>query len=226
MKRTILFAFIIYTFTGCFLKSVHPLVTSETATTIQGIEGTWSSDDQRWTFIRDPKIIPTLNTSGVNFLGSVEIETDENTTVFSDENIYFIIFENLQSQEEDTTLFIGYAGDIGGKQFLDLSLFETGLEDDTFKGAHLFPVHSFSRISINNDNLLIEFLKDNWIKELILNNQVRISHERIPDSFGNEDDQVLITASTPELRKFVEKYSSDERAFEDPIGLNRVNNEL
>ena len=67
----------------------------------------------------------------------------------------------------DTTLFVGYVGDFDGDYFLDLSLLDMGADDDTFRSVHLFPVHSFSRVSINNSELAIEFFRDDWITQQI-----------------------------------------------------------
>lgn len=213
-------------FSGCFLKSVHPLVTSKDAIFLEGLEGVWETDDQRWTFYNDPASIPTMNISGSNFLGEFSVESDTNSTVFSDQNIYLIMLENFEHSSPDTTLFIGFIGEFSGHNFLDLSLLEAGLSNDNFYSAHLFPVHTFSRISLHSDELNIEFFKDSWIKNLILNNRVRIKHERIPTQIADTDEDILITASTDELQKFVSKFSSDERAFDKPIELTRTINEL
>ena len=222
MKRTIIFLLILFSFSGCFLKSVNPLITTENAITLDELESSWQSDDQRWTFINDPVSLPNIAVKGSNFLGSVGMKAGEGETIFNDENIYLVIFENLQNMSADTTLFIGYVGDLGGDQFLDLSLLDLNSGDDTFKSAHLFPVHSFSRISLKNDELSIEFFKDRWIKEQILDNRVRIKHERVTEGPMTDEFSILITAGTHELRQFVSKYKSDERAFEEPLELLKV----
>ena len=211
---------------GCFLKSVHPLVTSKDAVILDGLEGVWENKDQRWTFMKDPSSIPTMDINGPNFMGEISFETDSNTTIFSDNKIYLVMLEDLQGAKADTTLFVGYVGKFNNHYFLDLSLLGAGLENDDLRNAHLFPVHSFSRISLNEWDLNIQFFKDTWIKDLILNNRVRIKHERIPAQLDDTEEDILITASTEELQTFVSKYSSDERAFRTLIELNRSKNEL
>lgn len=225
MKRLIILSLILLSLTGCFLKSVNPLVTSETAITLPGLEDSWQSEDQRWTFIKDPTKLPELEVLGPNFSGSVGLSSGGGT-IFSDENIYLVLFENRQNLVADTTLFIGYVGDFDGDYFMDLSLLTTGGENETFKSAHLFPVHSFSRVSIKNDELHIEFFKDEWIKEQIMDNRVRIKHERVKGGPIDDEVRILITASTPELQQFVMKYKSDEKAFENAIELKRIVDEI
>ena len=226
MKRVLLLSLLLLALTGCFLKSVNPLVTTETATVLDGLDNTWQSEDQRWTFINDPVTLPQMELQGSMFSGSVSLESGGGSTIFGDENIYLIIHEDLQSTSIDTTLFVGYIGDFDGDYFLDLSLLSTGAENEPFKSSHLFPVHSFSRVSITDTELAIEFFKDQWIKEQILDNRVRIKHERVMEGPLADEYSILITAGTPELRQFVLKYKSDENAFEDAIELNKVVNEI
>ena len=63
------------------------------------------------------------------------------------------------------------------------------------KDMHLFPVHTFAKVNIEQ-------------------NKIKISHEK-------SGQNIILTASTGELQKFVVKYGSDEDAFFDPIILNR-----
>ena len=222
MKRTIVFLLILFSVSGCFLKSVNPLVTTESAITVEGLHNTWESEDQRWTFINDPVSLPELNMEGPSFSGSITLESGGGATIFEDEHIYLIVHENLEKAQPDTTLFVGYIGDFEGDYFLDLSLLSIGSENDLFRSTHLFPVHSFSRLTIDDEKLEIEFFKDRWIKEQILDNRVRIKHERVMEGPMADEYSILITAGTPELRQFVTKYKSNERAFEDPLELFKV----
>ena len=220
VKNLVLLAFALILFTGCYLKSVHPLVTEENAITLPGLEGRWETEDQRWTFIKNPNSFPDLDFSGLNFEGTVSFSADEGDTIDISDPFYLIILENLQSTDSDSSLFIGAVGEIAGYNYLDLSLLDISLNaGDSFSQAHLFPVHTFSKIKVENSELSIEFFKDSWIEGLIENNRVRIKHEKV-------DNDVLITASTKELQKFVEKYSDDENAFDDPLILTPPSDEL
>ena len=225
MKRLIIFSLLLLSLTGCFLKSVNPLVTSESAITLDDLDNTWQSDDQRWTFINDPVSLPEIAVRGSSFDGTFSLESTGGT-IFSDENIYLVILEDIQAMSVDTTLFIGYVGDFEGDYFLDLSLLDAGADTESFRSVHLFPVHSFSRVSINNNELAIEFFRDTWIKEQIMDNRVRIKHEQVKGGPIDDDISILITAGTPELQQFVMKYKSDENAFEDAIELTKVRDEI
>jgi hypothetical protein len=82
-------------------------------------------------------------------------------------------------------------------------------------------VNTFSKINVTNEDLSIEFFKSSWIKEQIQNNRIRIKHEAVNDAIF-ESTEILITASTRELQQFVEKYGTEEKAFDDAINLPRV----
>ncbi|GAB5410343.1 MAG: hypothetical protein BalsKO_27080 [Balneolaceae bacterium] len=220
-----IFTISLFLFNGCFLKSVHPLVTADSAIILDEVEGVWETEDQRWTFVRDPRKIPTVEVNSEKYFGTIEVETDSSSSVFEDESLYLIIFENLQDLENDTTFFVGRFGDFEGNRFLDLSLLSAALETSSFKSAHLFGVHTFSRIDIRGDLLTLYFFKEDWIKRLIMENRIRIKHERVPDINNDTSSNILITASTDELQKFIEKYGGETEAFDDPIGLKKVQNE-
>lgn len=225
MKRLIILSLLLLSLTGCFLKSVNPLVTSESAIILDDLEAIWQSDDQRWTFINDPVSLPEMEVQGSNFSGTFSLEAGGGT-IFSDKKVYLVIVENIEAVPADTTLLIGYVGDFEGDYFLDLSLLDAGTDMESFRSVHLFPVHSFSRVSINNNELAIEFFRDTWIKEQIMDNRVRIKHERVKRGPVDDDISILITAGTPELQQFVLKYKSDENAFEDAIDLKKIVDEI
>lgn len=214
MKRTIknilYTSVILYLFTGCYLQSVHPLVPFKDAILLDKLEGRWESGDQRWTFINDPSHF-TRNPFG----GDIEM-SEEDKKEF--ESLYLIILEDLQSSSEDSVLLVGSIGKFNDEYFIDLSLFHN--DESKVEGYYNFPVHLFSKINIENEVLSLEYFESSWIKHQIENNRVRIKHEQ------NENGNVLITASTKELQKFVTKYSDDPKAFDEPLNLRRSSNAL
>lgn len=199
---------------GCFLKSLHPLVSEKDAVTVNGITGVWEKDDQRWTFIKEGEY-EDLTMSGVQ--GNAEFSitmTDEGSdSTNTDHNSYLIIYEDLSEEQVDSSYFFGSFAMLNGDYYLDLYPFDLGSLN--FESSHYLPVHTFSKISLNEDSLVISLFKDSWIEEQITDNRVRIKHEKT-------EDTVLITASTEELQKFIIKYGNMPEAYRDPINLNRV----
>lgn len=221
----ILSVFTIFLLTGCFLKSVHPLVSVNDAILLDGLEGRWEDDENRWTFIHDTRNFEDLNNE-MQF--EYNNDNTEGTISFEESgemegNSYLVILEEFSGSRIDSSFFFGHIGSFGGNFFMDLELIDASVTT-SFANSHLFPVHTFSKLRILDSELSIEFFKDSWIKELIENNRIRIKHEKVSNS--TSDDEILITASTEELQKFVIKYSNDEKAFDDPKILARSKNAL
>lgn len=216
--KYILFTFsVVILFSGCFLQSLHPLITLDDAKLIDGIEGRWEGENTRWTFFRDSKNIPAMKLNGLKVKGEVSFEFDEGDGLEVGDNTYFMLYEDLENNNVDSTLFEVKFGDIGNITYMDLVISDI-FRNKVFEQVHLIPVHTFSKISVNNDEIEIEFLASDWISDLIEDNRVRIKHEKV-------DDNILITESTENLRKFVQKYGDDPKAYEDPMSLKKVTDE-
>lgn len=222
MKRIRLLLILIFIYliqAGCFLKSVHPLVEEENAVLVEGLEGIWETDDQRWTFVNNPSNFPGL----ANYMGDdMDVDSEED---FGLGSVYLILFENLEDISADTAMFMGMVTELNKTYFLDLSVIAESISDldeseSNFIDSHFFSVHTFSKITLAEGQLDIELFQSSFIRDLISSNRIRIKHE-------DTDDSILITASTSELRKFVEKYADVEDAFEDAMeftfkGFNHV----
>ena len=199
---------------GCFLKSLHPLVTEEDAVAVEGITGVWEKDDQRWTFIREGEyedMTMTGKQGNADYSISMTDSDDDSSKV--EHNTYLVIYEDLNEAQVDSSYFFGSFAMLNGDYYLDLYPFDLGSLN--FTSSHYLPVHTFSKISLNEDSLVISLFKDSWIEEQITDNRVRIKHEKT-------EDTILITAGTEELQKFIIKYGNMPEAYRDPINLNRV----
>jgi hypothetical protein len=197
---------------------LHPLITIEKAELIEGLEGRWETEDSRWTFFRDSKMVKDISLSGLSVSGDVKFSFDKGDILSKDDNSYFVIFEDLNKSVPDSVLLEARIGKINETYYMDITVSDL-FRDVTFENYHLFPVHTFSKVKLDEDDLQIELFKSDWISDLIQENRVRIKHETIGEN-------VLITASSEELNKFVKKYGQDEKAYEEPINLKRFRNEL
>lgn len=210
MKRIILAVFILVTFSGCYLKSVHPLVEQKEAVLIPELQGTWIHGKELWTFIHDPNQIENLD------LSIWDMEADTTADEANEDPVYLVLVSDLDDMEKEPIALQGMITELNDQFFLDLTIFTIdGGGSDDLVAAHNYPVHTFSKIEVNKEEASISFFKSSWIKMLIEGNRVRIKHEKT-------GEDILITASTNELRKFVEKYGEDVMAFEDPISLTRT----
>ena len=73
----------------------------------------------------------------------------------------------------------------------------------------MVPVHIFGKIEITDDNLIFYWFDPDYFADLIEQNKVKISHI-------DNDGEILITASTDELQKFVKKYGSEVINYSEP----------
>ena len=203
---------------GCYLQSVHPLIKASESTYIDGLEGVYETEDQLWAFASTPEFAEKILSE---WDSGWEVDPDAENDL--DFNGYFVLFKNLEDPDAEPDFFIGYTGEINGEYYLNMRLMDFGV--GVLSSHHIFPVNTFSKLSFDGEVLNIEFFKSSWIKDQILNNRLRIKHEVITDE--EEDSQsILITASTQELRKFVEKYGQEKKAFEEAIQLTRVHESL
>jgi hypothetical protein len=110
---------------------------------------------------------------------------------------------------------------LGNTRFLDVFPDESGIEEMNRSGfykVHLLRTHSFLRVIQAEPALQMAPLDLKWLREFLQKNPEAIRHQKIGDG---DDAQIVLTASTPELRKFVEKLLRTEGAFGDPINLKR-----
>lgn len=199
---------------GCYLKSVHPLVKPENSIQLAGLTGAWEDEEQSFTFIWDEKSIPLSLKNG-----DVEISFFDKPAEGEEADCarhlcgYLVMHQQKEAESTDTTLYLASVIELGSHYYMDL--YPLDLSDPDLLSWHKFSVHTFSRVHINPDSLSIEFFKSRWIEEQIKNNRVRIKHEET-------DDGILITASTAELQRFVQKYGTLQEVYEKPIKLTRA----
>jgi hypothetical protein len=81
----------------------------------------------------------------------------------------------------------------------------------------LMPAHIFGKIEFVNNNIVMNWFDGDFLTNMIDSNKIKISHKML-------DDNILLTANTEELQKFVRKYGDNPRAFldQDPDTMYRI----
>lgn len=222
--------------TGCFIKSIHPLVDSDRSIRVDGLTGTWESESQLW-MIADSSATPERVAELILMLGwDLEGEGEgEELLTFEEEfgldelgNGYLIIHKD--KEENSIALFEGALTELNGVLFLDLYLVWDGrlwderiLESGSFANLHRESVHTFSKLEFvkessdaDEDMLHISIMSSSWLEEGLRDGSLQLQHEKTRDS-------VIVTASTDDLQRFVHDYAMEQEAFEDPISLVRSN---
>ncbi|NGP76516.1 hypothetical protein G3570_07720 [Balneolaceae bacterium YR4-1] len=209
--------------TGCGIPSVHPLYEPQDLIVNDDITGVWSSEDELFYVFS----LNDLENNRVNLPENIVTSTNDSTSSFSlnldeieddlvekkDEgikNLYYIIHV-----VDDVILDLYFAGlvQLDSQYFIDF--YKVSYIDDAFR----FPTHLFTKLEIFDDKLVLQEFKESFVRELIENQQIRIKHEYA-------DDNLLLTAPSVDLKKFILKYGREEAAYGDKYTYNRVKNTL
>jgi hypothetical protein len=183
---------------GCLVKSLHPFYTEKDLVFKQELIGTWTDPDSATWVIGQHKSFNGFNKDA------------------SPEKYYDISF----SDKKGTSKFTAHLFMLDNGLFLDFypQDIETGTDLGNF---HLIPAHSLAKVQLEGDKIMIRWYNEEWLVKLFNQNRVRIAHERVPydqDDHNRDNFQVILTAPTSELQKFIIKYGNDPEAFRDERG--------
>ncbi len=186
-KNFIILSIIIFFFSGCIVYSFYPLYTEKDLFANEILTGKWTDDDgAQWNF------------EHAYYGKKVPGNIDSTSYV-----LQIIDKDSLKSE------FSVHIIKLGGYYFLDFYL-EDFLDSQELVLAdfHIVPVHTFAKLTVSDNQLLINWFDQSWLEDLIKENKIRIHHEK-------NDDYILLTARPGELQKFVTKYVNSEDAFKD-----------
>lgn len=201
MKRTfvIIFALIAIIFQSC-LPSLHPLYTPDKLIAIKELPGSWMAYEN----------------------GKPNQPTSETWNFKKGDDLsYHLIHTDKQGRK---AAFKIHTVQLGKHYFMDF--FPMNLKDEDAQATielnsmeewHFIPVHTFAKLEITTQGLQIHLFDPDFLENLLKNQQIRIKHEVSETGY-------LLTASSQELQKFVEKYADEKAAFlTDPVILKQLN---
>ncbi|HEY6503647.1 MAG TPA: hypothetical protein VIZ28_06690 [Chitinophagaceae bacterium] len=207
MKRFLIPSlFISFMLASCF-TSFQPLVTYENITTDNRLAGSWEQSGKN-VLIRE---------LGKSHLGNLFADARKENKPFSERDSIFLSKHYVITYREKGVAYTWVAAlvKIGQSTFVNLAPEECNIGNKiiTPKGEDTY---SFAKLEWNTGNSCqLRFLDGDYIKELVLNNKIRIRHEYDP-LFGT----FVITASAQELEQFLEKYGNDERVYKRGNSIN------
>ena len=181
---------------GC-IPSIYPLYSDDTIAFEESLVGEWWEKDGGITDTFGQTTYPLWRFEkgkNGNYYNLIHTPTDEAPS------IYEVHLVQLGNQ-----YYFDFYPD-GDQTSLD------GLDD--FLQIHLFPVHTFAKVEIEEDQVVFHMFDTDWLQNLIEQRKIRIRHEET-------NDMILLSAGTKELQQFVEKYGDDPSAYIDPIVLLR-----
>ena len=102
---------------------------------------------------------------------------------------------------------------LGTTYFLDIYP-ESSKEGSDFYRLHFARAHTISRLEINQDSIQLEFMSASWLK-------AKIDEKSVDSACVEVDDALLLTGTTEEVRDLVYSHANDDKAFADPILLEK-----
>ncbi|MFK5891557.1 MAG: hypothetical protein QM486_12580 [Flavobacteriaceae bacterium] len=197
---------------SCIVKSLHPFYTKKSIFFEKRLLGNWQ-DTKKGTW----KV--------VSFKEEVLKDNKEkDTSKLSDEDL--IDYEKYK----DAYLF-NYVKDSSETQFfvmpfkikkqLFLDFYPIDFEEGNLNklvSYHLLKTHSLVKVEFTSEGLLkLRWFDEDKITDLIDNNRIKIKYEKV-----GIDENILLTASSEELQKFITKYidSNDKDKWKTDVHFN------
>ncbi|MBI4810943.1 MAG: hypothetical protein HY800_05800 [Ignavibacteriales bacterium] len=192
--KYVIICIIIIFVAGC-VRSLYPLFTEEDLIFKTELVGTWVEKDGKntWIFEQSGEKEYTL----YHYEAEFEVSSGNKTP-------------------GDTAMFFAQLGQLDKYFFLDIYPGKPATKvKNGLYNFHLLPVHTFSRLWIEEDTLQLSMLDNDWLERMIEKNAFKIPHAR-------SNDQLILTASTEELQQLVMKYAENTKAFPNPAVLYRI----
>ena len=194
-RNFILISLVIFLMTGCFVKSLHPFYKENEIIFKKELLGNWAGNDSSVWKIEQ----------GMKFTGLFKPDTPDNA--------YLITY----TDKKGIAKFKVHLFQLGNHCFFDFYPEEVESTNDLM-AFHLVPMHTVAKVELSMGKIVIQWYNEEWLIELFKQNKIRIAHEKIPNiegKSGEDNIQVVLTASTNDLQKFMLKYMDDPNAFKN-----------
>jgi len=197
MKTRIILSVLLVAFflQGCLVKSLHPFYTYRDIIYKKELLGQWRDNDSAtW------EIKQHMRSTGIM---KPEVADQSYDIAFTDKN--------------GTSHFNAHLFRLENQFYLDFLPSEISCQND-LAGFHLVATHTLAKVDLSGGKISIQWYNEEWLVGLFNKNKIRIAHERVPyeaDQKDQESMQVILTAQTEELQKFIIKYGNDPEAFKN-----------
>lgn len=128
---------------------------------------------------------------------------------------YKLTYTDSDSQSGE---FVAKLGKLDEMMFLDLYPGDADINANDFYKHHLLGVHTFMKIEQIEPTLQMRMMNTDKMKEMLEAGPNLIKHEILEE----RDSQILLTASTKELQRFMVEHAKDEGLFDEPSDMRRL----
>ena len=121
---------------------------------------------------------------------------------------YILTHREITRGDTVTTRLKVHLTEIDGLYFMDFKPYPLKTKElqGRFGGNYIY-AHTFAKYEITEHGLSIFPIDTEYVEDLIRQKRIRLKHERL------NDDAIVLTASTNELRAFLSKYGGDPALF-------------
>ena len=216
----------------CMICSLNPFYLDKNIVLNPEIEGNWSVhpiQSKKDSKEKNSSHWEAADTTSIwrikQFIAEEKVKTKRgvDSTVFKPQNYYVV---KLTGNNPDTARYQFHLTifSINGILYGDFSPREIpAIQNSRMAKENYFSVHTLARIQVQNKQLNVSWLGDDYMKGMIENKRVRIKYRYVPDA-----GRLLLTASSKELTEMIERYADQKRFvdWEDQLAmlkLNRIN---
>lgn len=165
--------------------------------------------------------LDSYSSSETNMLGLINQFTQKTPPNVSDLMAKQSLFDKMESDIKIELTKIGDATFINfSPQRIESIADRFGSEfSDNFIGGN-----TFAKLNFDNHMPIIQFFNYEYIEKLIKERRIRLKHETVlqTSTTGGVESKIILTASTQELRTFLEKYVDNDTFFDEPIELSML----
>jgi hypothetical protein len=130
------------------------------------------------------------------------------------EKEYTLVVKEREGDQETSGEFEAHLLRLGGSWFIDFFP-KNNKGEDEFHRVHFLRGHSIARVELAQDSMQMAFLSASWLEARIEEKSIDTPHEKA-------DGSLLLTGTTDEVQELAYLYANDEKAFADPLALERT----
>ncbi len=187
---------------SCVVKSLNPFYTAKSISFDERLIGNWTDKSKgKWQIVSVESLMEKDSTTN-------KIKESEKKMYEAYKESYYITREYKGKE----TIYVVTPFQVKGESFLNFFPFENQDDVDNLLEKHSIYTHSLVKYEIDNEGRLsIRWLDEDKIEALFEQKKIKIQHHKI----GLLKDKYLLSASSEDLEKFIEKYigSSDEEKW-------------
>ena len=120
----------------------------------------------------------------------------------------------VRKEEGAQSTFRAVLVKIGDYTFLDLYPDESTANASLVK-KNLLPVHTFSKVTVEGENLTLEMLDSEWVEKGIATETIQVQHTKTAEGY------LVLTAPTQELQAFMSATAANKEAFGEAVNLSK-----